>query len=181
MSIKINFCVACIDKRFDKLLTSYLNTISGNDYYLGTVAGAALPLGYICSCKKLCSSNGCNPCNYDMRLLKDNLIKNIDISKSLDNIKDIYLINHQDCGAMKGYLGCSGYPDNLGDNNQKEIDINTTVLLYAQKYVKCKYPDTDTTLGLLDINGSIANYTNGSWVKVYTGEGTNPLGLWWNY
>jgi hypothetical protein len=116
-----------------------------------------------------------------MRLLKDNLIKNIDISKSLDNIKDIYLINHQDCGAMKGYLGCSGYPDNLGDNNQKEIDINTTVLLYAEKYVQCKYPNATITLGLLDINGSIANYTNGSWVKVYTGEGTNPLGLWWNY
>lgn len=184
--INTNFCIACIDKRFDNLLTSYLNTLGiKNEYYLGTTAGSSLCLGYKKYCKNICNKcsnkKTCEPNNADMKLLKESIIKNIDISLSLDNIKSIYMVNHQDCGAIKAYLECSGYPQTLGENNKKDIQVNTQLLLFAEKYIKCKYPDIKPILGLIDINGTVANLVDGKWIVVYKGPGTNPLGLWWNY
>ena len=183
MSVEINFCICCIDKRFDLLVTTYLDTLNNkNNYYLGSTAGSSLCLGYKCYCKNICSnSQSCNPCNSDLKILKESITKNIDISLSLDNIKNIYMLNHQDCGAIKAYLKCSGYPQTLGENNQKDIEVNTQLLLFSKKYINCKYPNINSRLGLLDINGTIAEYINKKWVIMYTGKGTNPLGLWWNY
>jgi hypothetical protein len=115
-----------------------------------------------------------------MLLLKESLIKNIDISLSLDTIKEIYLLNHQDCGAIKAYLGCSGYPENPGSNNPLEIKINTDLLLFAYEYLKSKYPEIDCRLGLMDLNGSVADYNikYNSWNLVYRGPGINPIALW---
>jgi carbonic anhydrase len=45
-----------------------------------------------------------------MEILKKSFITNINISLSLDLLKEIYLLNHQDCGAIKEYLKCSQYP-----------------------------------------------------------------------
>jgi carbonic anhydrase len=73
-----------------------------------------------------------------MKLLRDNLVKNIEIALTLQPIQSIYLLNHQDCGAIKAFLGCSGYPETLGSNNEKEIQINSSILTYAQKYIKKK-------------------------------------------
>ena len=109
------------------------------------------------------------------------IMKNIDIALSLDTIKTIYMINHQDCGAIKAYLECSGYPETLGENNEKDIKINTQILLIAEKYIKCKYPNIKPRLGLIDINGTVANLVDGKWFVIYKGPGTNPLGLWYNY
>lgn len=195
MSIETNFCLCCIDKRFDYLATAYLNSQNNkNEFYLCSTAGSSLSLGYKCYCKNICNncnnynkcnkcsnSQNCNPCNSDIKILKESVTKNIDISLSLDNIKSIYMINHQDCGAIKAYLKCSGYPQTLGENNQKDIEVNTQLLLFSKKYINCKYPNINSRLGLIDINGTIAEYINKKWVVVYTGEGTNPLGLWWNY
>lgn len=96
-----------------------------------------------------------------MKILKESIIKNIDISLSLDDIKTIYMINHQDCGAIKAYLECSGYPKTLGENNKKDIKVNTQLLMIAEKYIKCKYPNIKQKLGLIDINGTVANLVNG--------------------
>ena len=121
---KIYFNVFCIDKRFDFLSSEYFRANGfSNNYYLGTTAGAGLCLGYSQYCSEICNcncnisnqdKNGCDPLNTDMLLLKESLTKNIDISLSLDSIKEIYLLNHQDCGAIKAYLGCSGYPEIMG-------------------------------------------------------------------
>lgn len=185
MDNKTGFCVCCIDKRFDKLVTSYLNQTPNSDgYYLGTTAGASLCLGYKRYCKNICNKcskkKTCDPNNAVMALLKESIVQNIDISLSLDNINVIYIINHQDCGAIKAYLECSGYPQTLGDNNKKDIEVNTELLLFARKYIKCKYPDIEPVLGLIDINGTVANLVDGKWTIVYTGSGTNPLGLWYD-
>lgn len=190
MSDEVGFCVACIDKRFDLLTADYLSkTQNAAELYLGTNAGAALCLGYKRYCKNICNKcskkKTCDPNNADMALLKESTIKNIDISLSLDNIKVIYMINHQDCGAIKAYLECSGYPQTLGENNKKDIEVNTELLLFASKYIKCKYPDIKPLLGLIDVNGAVANLVDGKWTVVYPSPLSpaeqNPLGLWYNY
>ena len=118
-----------------------------------------------------------------MALLRDNLVKNLEIALTLQPITDIYLLNHQDCGAIRAFLGCSGYPSTLGADNEKEIQINASILTYAQRYMKKKFPSKTILLSLIDINRSVATYNivTKKWKKVYTGSGTNPLGLWYNY
>ena len=183
------FNILCIDKRFDALTTNYFNAIGfTTNYYLGSTAGSCLPLGYqsycseVCNC--ICSHNPttilCDPLNPDMELLKDSLVKNIEIAFSLEQINEIYLINHQDCGAIKAYLSCSGYPQTLGENNSLEIKINTQLLLFAKEYIKNKFPDVNVRLGLIDVNGSVSDFDEKyySWDFIYRGPGTNPLGLW---
>ncbi len=189
-SEKINFNVFCIDRRFDFLSAEYFKAIGfTTNYYLGTTAGAGLCLGYSQYCSEICNchchltnqtTTSCDPANPDMVLLKDSLTKNIDISLTLDTIKEIYLVNHQDCGAIKAYLGCSGYPEEPGTNNQLEIKINTDLLVFACEYLKTKYPDIVCRIGLMDLNGSVADYDikYNSWYLVYRGPGTDPKGLW---
>ena len=187
---KIYFNTFCIDKRFDNLSTEYLKAIGFNqNYYLGSTAGSALCLGYSQYCQEICNchcthtqteTTSCDPLNLDMVLLKDSLTKNIDISLSLDQIAEIYLINHQDCGAIKAYLGCSGYPQNPGENNSLEIKINTDLLVFASEYLKTKYPNIVDRLGLMDLNGTVCDYDIkfNSWRLVYRGPGNDTRGLW---
>ena len=49
--------------------------------------------------------------------------------------------------------------------------------------MKKKFPSKTIRLGLIDINGTVADYNivTKTWTKIYTGSGTNPLGLWYNY
>lgn len=187
-TLKTYFNIFCIDKRFDFLTTEYFKVIGfTNNYYLGTSAGAALCLGYSQYCKEICNcdchipntNESCDPANPDMLLLKESLTKNIDISLTLDDIKEIYLLNHEDCGAIKAYLSCSGYPENPGEN-PLEIKINTDLLLFAAEYIKSKYPDIDIRLGLMDLNGTVCDYDirYGTWNLIYRGPGFDPKALW---
>lgn len=184
---KVYFNILCIDKRFDALTTRYFqNTGFEDNYYLAGTAGSALSLGYTQYCSEICncnhdSSTSCDPANPDMELLKDSLIKNIEIALTLDPIKDIYLLNHQDCGAIQAFLPCSGIPQTIGENNSLEIKINTDLLLFARDYIKSKFPDVKCRLGLIDLNGTVADFDEKyySWYLVYRGHGTNPLGLWY--
>lgn len=190
MQSKVNFNVFCIDKRFDYLSAEYFKAIGFiSNYYLGTTAGSALCLGYSQYCSEICNcpcnslndnNSQCEPSNFDMELLKTSLIKNIDISLTLDPIDEIYLLNHQDCGAIKAYLSCSGYPQELGTNNPLEIKINTDLLLFAEEYIKFKYPEINCRLGLMDVNGTVCDYDvkYSSWNLVYIGPGTDSRGLW---
>lgn len=183
MSVPI-FSVFCIDFRYDNLTADFFQGIGLiNSYFAATAAGAALPLGYKCSCAELCKKCKCNPKNGDMKLLRKNLVKNLEIALTLQPIQNIYLLNHQDCGAIKAFLGCSGYPLTLGSNNAKEIEINQEILTFAKKYMSKKFKGQTITLGLIDINGTVAEYdpSTKKWTKVFTGTGTNPLGLWFNY
>jgi len=188
-SSKIYFNIYCIDKRFDSLSGKYFKAIGfSQNFYLGTTAGSALCLGYSQYCQEICnchreynSIHKYDPKNPDMLLLKDSLIKNIDISFSLNIIDEIYLLNHQDCGAIKAYLSFSGYPQTMGDNNSLEIKINTELLLFASEYLKKKYPNVVIRLGLIDINGTVCDYDIQfhSWRLVYRGSSNDPLGLWY--
>jgi hypothetical protein len=70
MSIPI-FSVFCIDYRYDNLTANFFQgTGLLNSYFAATAAGAALPLGYKCSCTELCKKGKCKPSNDDMALLR---------------------------------------------------------------------------------------------------------------
>ena len=188
MSIPI-FSIFCIDFRYDNLTADFFQEIGlTNLYFAATAAGAALPVGYKCSCynickKSNCKKNKCDPNNKDMALLRKNLVKNLEIALTLQPITEIFLLNHQDCGAIKAFLGCSGYPSTLGADNAKEIEINQDILKYAKKYMSKKFKGKTFTLGLIDVNGTVAEYNTSTkiWTLVFTGAGTDPLGLWFNY
>ena len=46
-----------------------------------------------------------------------------------------------------------------------------------------KFKGKTFTLGLIDVNGTVAEYNTSTkiWTLVFTGAGTDPLGLWFNY
>lgn len=75
---------------------------------------------YECKCNKK-NNKSYEPSNPSIKLLKQNLIKNINIALTLYPITSIFLLNHQDCGAIKGFLACSDYPTVLESNNEKII------------------------------------------------------------
>lgn len=181
------FSIFCIDYRYDDLTSNFFQSIGlRNSYFAATTAGGALSLGYNCSCSKgSCKKDDCKPNQRkDMELLRDALVKNLDIALSLKpKLKQINLLNHQDCGAMKAFLGCSGYPTQCGDNNPNEIEINERVLTCANSYLTKKYSGKNIKLKLIDVNGSVAEYdtTTKKWKLVHTGPGKSSKGLWYNY
>lgn len=174
------FSIFCIDYRFDAMLANFYDGIGLEyNYFACTNAGASLCLGYNKYCVNSCHNCGCDPNNSSMVTLKRGIIENLNIALTLKDIKDIYLINHQDCGAIRAFLSCSGYPD-FGKNNAKEIKINSKLLVYAEEYMKKKQPDKNYILGLIDINGTVAYFdkTTKLWTIIFLGEFHDPKGLW---
>ena len=179
------FSIFCIDYRYDALVSTFYEAIGQEfNYFSSTVAGGALPLGYKKYCKKICNSCNkikCDPKNTSMDLLKKNLVENLNIALTLKPIKELYLINHQDCGAIKEFLSCSGYPQELGANNKKEIIINSKLLVYSNNYMLKIFPEIKNTLCLIDINGTLATYDilTKTWTVIYIGEFNIAEGLWY--
>jgi hypothetical protein len=171
------FSIFCIDFRFDALVGDFYEGI-GRDlsYYACTVAGGAMPLGYKKYCKQVCNgckNKSCNPSNSSMKLLKNNLVENLNIALTLSPITESFLLNHQDCGAIKGFLSCSGYPTVKGSNNKKEIEINESLLTYATKYMVKKFPKIKFILGLIDLNGYVATFDiiTKTWTVIFISTG----------
>ena len=136
----------------------------------------------ICNCN--CNKKNCDPNNNDMYLFEQNIIKNIEIALSVAFLFLVfqslfleflvYLLNHQDCGAIKAYLNCSKYPQNLGENNSLEIEINIKLLTFAKKVIEDKFKDINNVrIGLIDINGSVCDYNTKycTWNLIFRGVG----------
>jgi hypothetical protein len=111
------------------------------------------------------------------------MCKNLEIALTLEPIRKVYLVNHQDCGAIKAYLKNSRYPSKLGDNNDKEIKIHEHILRDAKKYMSSRFKDITCLLELIDINGTVARFStkNNKWRLVHKGDGTNKKALWHTY
>ena len=177
------FSVCCIDYRYDAMTTNFFEAIGlERNYFLNTTAGGALSLGYKHYCNNLCKSKSCSPNNSDMKLLKKTVVKNLQIALTLQPITEVYLLNHQNCGAIIAYLPCSGYPYELGKNNKLEIEINANLLTFAQSYIHKTFPNIKKIrLGLIDANGTVKNYDPKTklWTLAYTGQGNDPKALWY--
>jgi hypothetical protein len=181
------FSMFCIDYRFDALIANFYGGIEREyDYFACTVAGGILALGYKKYCENECKCTCkyddklCDPSNSSMKLLKKSLIENLTIALTLKPIEEVFLLNHQDCGAIKAFLSYSGYPKKLGENNPKEIKINQDLLTYAKKYMSKKFAGMKFTLGLVDINGTVATYDSSKkyWRIIYVGEFNIKEALW---
>ena len=187
------FVSYCIDYRYDALSSEYLRAIGyDNSYYLATNAGAALPLGYKKSCKKSCRSDDKGKCSCSRSkkkccpgtdakdVLRESFNTNLAIALTLQPITVVYLLNHQDCGAIRAFLPCSGYPASGEENKKKEICINASILTFAQDDVKKQFNKMEVFMGLIDSNGSVADYDikTKKWTVIYVGSGENTDGLW---
>lgn len=189
------FVTYCIDYRFNALTAEFLDEIGyEKSYYVCSSAGAALSLGYEKSCENIkkndCRCDNRNHQNTDccpgfesLKVLKKSFVTNLQIALTLKPINTIYLINHQDCGAIRAFLPCSGYPKVEQDKKNKEICINAKILTYANEYVKRKFENFQVILGLIDSNGSVADYdtVTKKWVIIYVGTQNNNTALWYGY
>jgi len=191
----------CIDYRYDSMTAEFLAGIGyQNSYYISTNAGAALSLGYNKSCQgDNCgcrhshnhhhhhenneNETECCPGTESMRVLRKSFTTNLEIALTLQPIDTVYLINHQDWGAIRAFLPCSGYPASDEQNKTKEICINEKILKHAAKYVKKKFDNMEVVLGLIDVNGTVADYdkVTKQWTIIYVGSGVNVDGLWYGY
>jgi len=184
------FTTYCIDYRYDSLSSDFLNAIGyANSYYVGTNAGAALALSYDktcdtinCQSSKAPSKTCCNGRHY-MHDLKKSFVTNLEIALTLKPITVVYLLNHQDCGAIRAFLPCSGYPADGASDKNTEICINAKILASAQKFVTKKFENMQVILGLIDSNGSVADYDakTKKWNVIYVGAGQNTNALWYGY
>ena len=115
-----------------------------------------------------------------MNDLKKSFVANLQIALTLKPITTVYLLNHQDCGAIRAFLPCSGYPKVGEEQKEKEISINAKILEYGYGYVKRKFPKMKVVLGLIDSNGTVGDYNidTQKWTIVYIGSGQNTNALW---
>jgi len=164
------YVIHCFEPIFNKLLTDFLNK-KFDLYYTDIVPGAGTCCGY----SNFCKSKGNNPYNSIIENFIENIMLNINLAMSLNDFKDIYLINHQNCKVMKTFLA-----ENY--NQKKEIEINSEILEYAINYLSNKFPNHTIHAGLIDINGTIANYYSYTkvWHIVHRGFGKDKKGLWYH-
>lgn len=105
--------VHCIDFRFQKYLDSWLHEYLGHDNYdRVSLAGAVFDF--------------------------EAILKQVEISKSLHEIKKAILINHEDCGA---YGAAGNYERHKAD------------LAKAQRKIKALLPDLDVEIYYLHLDG----------------------------
>lgn len=179
------FTSYCIDYRYDALSSNFLKGIGyANSYYLSTNAGSSLSLGYKKYCKNNCDDDK-NYCHKDeaMDILKKSFITNLKIALTLKPIMVVYLLNHQDCGAIRAFLPGNIYPSVGEDNKKEEIRINASLLTYGQAYIKKKFEHMEVYLGLIDSNGTVGDYDikTKQWSIIYVGLGQNQNGLWYGF
>jgi carbonic anhydrase len=118
-----------------------------------------------------------------MKTLKHSFVTNLQIALTLRPIETVYLLNHQDCGAIRAFLPCSGYPASGEVKKKKEICINAKILTSAQRSVSRRFPQMEIILGLIDSNGNVANYNvaTKAWTIVHVGHGEETSALWYGF
>jgi hypothetical protein len=173
--------MSCIDFIYDDYTSDYLKT-KGISNFDVTTAGGPLCLSFP-KCTTICKDScNCDPYNSDMLMLREAACKNIEVATSIQKIRKIKLICHQDCKAIMGYLGDEKYPKKLGDDNSSEIKIHEKILTSAKQYIDDRYKNKfKVDLEVIDVNGSVAKFTPNTkrWKKVHTGPGKNSKGLWY--
>jgi len=172
------FVISCIDYRFPDYVYSFLEK-TNHKYYNTNTAGASLPISYH-NCRHEKSSEFIKKTND----LKTAVCTNLEISFLLSPVDEIIIINHQDCGAFKYFLPKSGYPQKLGQDNKKELEIQLESLLCAGRFFKNKYPMLlkNVYLQLIDINGTLAQYNEVAkkWQILIKGHGNDSKGLFFS-
>ncbi len=107
--------IHCMDFRFIESLRQWLNSVGlKNDYDLVSVAGAA---------KNIVSPSQSSD--------RDFLLRQIETSKRLHHISEVYLINHLDCGA---YGGAKAFSDQNAERNQHVSDLKAAKEILQKQF-----------------------------------------------
>lgn len=113
--------LVCMDFRFQKAFRNFLvDQGLDNQYDLISVAGAAKVIA--------------NPTN---QFEKENFEKQLSLSISLHKISEVFLINHQDCGA---------YGSELAKDPKREQEVHEIDLKKARQIILQKYPQLKVNL-----------------------------------
>ncbi len=114
--------ITCIDFRLVKQTAEYMQSLGlGENYDLLSIAGASKEI--------------------DNEFVQ----KQIDISVNLHQIKQLFLIHHEDCGAYGG-------KEKMGsDSEEKEFHI--AEMTKAEDYLKSKYPELQVIKIYAQLNG----------------------------
>ena len=101
--------LSCIDFRFQEAINKFIleHNLNGNTDRIG-LAGGVKKLG--------------------------EMFEELSISEDLHQVDDMYLINHQDCGA---------YGPAVAQDQQQELKTHTRDLLTAKKLINEKYPQVN--------------------------------------
>lgn len=166
--------IACIDKRFDSMISSYYDSINlSKDYYMITAAGSSLPLSY----SKISKEHKCYSYDNSVKntLLRDGQLTNFTISQQLSNIVQLDILDHQDCGAFRVFLPCVST-----STKEEELEAHKKSLDYAEKKIKSHNPKFTGKIKkkLIDLNGTVGELQDdGSWIVVFQGQGNVQNGL----
>ena len=115
--------ISCIDFRFQEALRNFLNKEHRGDYDLVCLAGAA---------KNLVSGRDFG---------KEVLFDQIRISQNLHQIKKIFLVNHQNCGA---------YGESLTSWSPQEREVHKADLTRARDKIAELFPKLEVLLYLIE-------------------------------
>lgn len=108
--------ISCIDYRFQEPLREFLNQSFKGNFDLVCLAGSA---------RVLCSAN---------QNEKDLLLNQVKLAHSLHEIKRVFLINHQNCGA---------YGPELSHGTPKEKEKHSDDLRLAKDIVSQHFPNLE--------------------------------------
>ena len=81
---------------------------------------------------------------------RDFILRHIELSRKLHNIKNVVLVNHQDCGAYGGSSALA--------NEGEELKAHSADLRQAAKIIKQRFPDLTVQTYLAKLNPAGKNW-----------------------
>ncbi|VVU95756.1 Beta-lactamase superfamily domain [seawater metagenome] len=148
--------LSCIDLRIVNNLKKNLDNLGyQNKYDFVSIAGSSLSLGI--DTKTLNSEN-----KEMIQRWRKTILDQIDISIDIHNLKEVWLIDHQDCGAYKKLL-----PETCQDN---EKSIHYQHLHNSFIFLKDRYPKLKIKIMYEYLNGDLLYFHKDKEILLKNGE-----------
>lgn len=141
--------LTCIDPRFTYFLTWFLNHEKdiNDNYDLFALAGSSL-----CADTDTSTNPGTLP---DTGPWFQSFDDHIELALALHKIKEVWIFDHLDCGAYKGYFN--------DDSRQKHIDT----MALMKDHILSSWSDLKVKQFLMNTNGDIELIENSGGLKVF--------------
>jgi hypothetical protein len=139
--------VSCMDLRMvTETITMLNNQGYGGQYDLVSVAGSSLSVGL--ENRHHLSSE----CRCQLSAWKETICSHVDLSGKLHGAKEVWFIDHEDCGAYAHYYG---------DDTINEEKQHKNVLGRMPKY----FPNIKVRTFWMGLDGTILELENNRWIK----------------
>lgn len=175
--------LSCIDSRCSAHLARAMKVLGYTcSYFDITAAGASFPLYY----PQLVQNCGCTSQHASVvQSMANGVIANLTMSASLTPQKKLFILDHQDCAAFKGFLQCAcclnypATPSTSRQAKQAELAIHAASLVSAKVALVSLCLFDVVVFGILDRAGCCAFYdeTLGVWSVAVSAERHDPCAL----